>query len=418
MPADTHDFSPEELLARQVEQAYLEKDYAQVQDLLKRPDFPNAVKDTVLTTALRDGNLPLVRYVVEDAGVELSPTRAIMLVFLACQSQNLDAVLYLSEKTAQLGLERSDAYELVFSRFPAEKHAAAADELLARAGDRQDALNKMLYAAAANKAFGVIPHLLDLGADVNPNGGTDIYLMLTAYDRDFFCDRPKYLDVMRRYFEKFDDLGVLDTALTVASFKIPDNTQYPEVIGMMLDKGADPFSGHCEAQRHIVDKFNLLNAPAAAATWQETFRTAQAKDVALHRHQFDTLFGGGFTMQDLRQTAAPGGDTGFMLAAKAKVLDRVVAEAIREGANALSVDDLTKRNDRNQSLLSLAADRDDIGVLIDPAYWSKAAPGIVNTVAGNLTDEQKPFVDLPRLSSTLTQYALKQQAAKFKLKPT
>lgn len=416
MPSDTHDFSPEDLLEQQVNQAYLEKDYAQVQDLLKRDNFPNAIKDTMLTTALRDGNLPLVRFVVDEAKVELTPTRAIMLVFLACQAQKLDIVLYLSEKTASLGLERSDAYELVFSRFPAEKHAQAANELLDRATDKQDALNKMFYAAAASKAFGVLTHLLDLGADPNPNGGTDIYLLLTGYNYDFFKDKPKYLALMEKYLDKFEDRGVLDAALVVASFKIPDDTQYPEVIRMMLAKGADPFSGHNEAERHLAGTFRQLKREPEALQWEGTFSDARQKDIAEHRRQFDLLFGPDFRTQDLRQQVTPDGDTGFMLAAKAKVLDQVVAAAIREGNAQITAKDLTQSNDRNQSLLSLAIDRDDIAVLLEPAYWSKADTGILRTVAENLKDEQKPYVDLARLTSTLDQFTLKQQASRFKLR--
>lgn len=416
MPADAHDFSPEDLLERQVTQAYLEQDYAQVQDLMKRENFPNAVKDTVLTTALRDGNLPLVRFVIDEANVELTDTRALMLVFLACQTQKLDIVLYLSEKTAQLGLERSDAYELVFSRFPADKHERAADELLARASDKQDALNKMLYAAAASKAFGVIPHLLDLGADPNPHGGTDIYLLISGYDRDFFNDRAKYLGVMQKYLDKFEDKGVLDAALIVAAYKIPDDTQYPEVLRMMLDKGADPFSDCSEAKRHLTNMCRQLKRNDEAEMWENVFGEAQKKDLALHRHQFDVLFGKGFTMQDLRQPATPDGDTGFMLAARAKVLDQVVAAAIREGGAQLTAQDLLQKNARNQSLLSLALDRDDLGTLLDPAYWSKANPGILRAVEENLSGEQKGFVDFARLSSALDQHTLRQQAAKFKLK--
>jgi hypothetical protein len=418
MPSEAHDLSPEDLLERQVTQAYLEQDYAQVQDMLKQKNFPNAVKDTVLTTALRDGNLPLVKFVIDEANVELTDTRALMLVFLACQKQKLDIVLYLSEKTAQLGLERSDAYELVFSRFPQDKHEQAADELLARASDKQDALNKMLYAAAASKAFGVIPHLLDRGADPNAHGGTDIYLLLTAYDRDFFDDRAKYLGVMQKYLDKFEDKAVLDVALTVACFKIPDGTQYPEVIRMLLDKEADPFSGHGEAKRYLTNLFGQLRRDGDVRAWDGVFGAAQAKDIALHRHQFDVLFGPGFKTQDLRQLATPDGDTGFMLAAKARVLDQVVAAAIREGTAPLTAQDLLQKNARNQSLLSLAIDRDDTGLLLDPAYWSKAAPGILRTVAESLAPEQKPFVDLARLTSALDQFTLRQQASKFRLKPS
>ena len=418
MTVDAHDFSPEELLEKQLTQAYLEQDYAQVKDLLSQKDVPNALKDTTLTIALRDGNLPLVKFVIDEAKVELTPTRAIMLVFLACQAQKLDIVLYLSEKTAALGLERSDAYELVFSRFPAEKHAQAADELLVRATDKQDALNKMFYAAAVSKAFAVLPHLLDRGADPNPQGGTNIYLLLTAYDPAYFKDKEKYLGLMKKFFDRFEDRGVIDTALTVAAFKIPDDTQYPEVIRMMLDKGADPFLCHNEAERHLTSMFMQLNRFADADMWKQVFAEARQKDIEEHRRQFEILFGKDFRTQDLRQPATPEGDTGLMLAAKAKMLDQVVEAAIRDGKDQLTAQDLVQTNSRHQSVLSLAIDRDDAAALLAPAYWSKANPGIVRFVAENLTDDQKPFVDLPRLIATLDQHTLRQQAGRFKLKPS
>lgn len=417
MQTDTHDFSPEELLEKQAREAYLEHDFAQVQDLLRQKDFPNGVKEAVLSTALRDGNLPMVKFVIEEAKVELTDTRSIMLVFLACQAQKLDIVLYLSEKTAELGLERSDAYELVFSRFPAEKHALAADELLTRAGDKQDALNKMLYAAAASKAFGVIPRLLDLGADPNAQGGTVIYLLTTAYDHDFFKEREKYLGLMKKYLAKFEGKGVLDTALTVVSFKIPDNTQYPETLRMLLDKGADPFGGHAEACRHLSEKFRMLNRPEDAQMWEDAFKNAQERDVASCRVQFETLFKNDFRVADLLAPVNEDGDTGLMLAAKGKILDRVVAVAVAEGSKLITSQKILEKNARNQSVFSLALDRGDTETLFEPAYWTKTDAGILHTVAQTLTEEQKPWIDFPRLSSRLDQYNLKQQAQRFKLRP-
>jgi hypothetical protein len=417
MQTDAHDFSPEELLEKQVREAYLEQDFAQVQDVLRQKDTPNELKGTVLSTALRDGNLPMVRFVIEEAKVDLRPETSMMLVFLACQAQKLDVVLYLSEKTAELGLERSDAYELVFSRFPADKHVAAADELLQRAGDRQDALNKMLYAAAASKTFDVIPHLLDLGADPNAQAGTVIYLLTTGYDRDYFNDKAKYTGLLKKYLERFEDKGVLDTALTVVSFKLPDNTQYPETLRLLLEKGADPFGGHGEALRHLSEKFRQLDRPEEAKMWEETFRAAQERDIAAYRAQFDRLFKSDFRVADLLSPVNEDGDTGLMLAAKGKILDKVVAAAVAEGTTLITAQKITEKNERNQSVLSLALDRDDTETLFEPAYWTKADGGILRAVASALTEEQKPWIDLARLSARLDQHHLKQQAVRFKLRP-
>ena len=415
---DAQDFSPEDLLERQMTEAYLEQDYAVVQDMLRQKDVPDALKERMLSTAVRDGNLPIVRCAVEEAGTPLTDVRSIMLVFLACQAQKLDIVLYLSEKTAELGLQRSDAYELIFERFPEEKHDIVAEELLSRASDKQDALNKMLYAAAAAKAFGVIPKLLDMGADPNPNGGTDIYLLLANYDHDFFRDRQRYTGLMEKCLDKFDDLSVLDVALTVAAFKIPDDTQYPETIHMMLKKGADPFASHGEAETHICTMLNSLNRFDEARGWHDTFTAARHAETAEARRQFELLFKQDFRVADLRQTVNADGDTGFTLAARARLLDKVVEAARREGNAPLSASDITSKNNRNQSALSMSVDRDDMGALLDPAYWAKADAGILRKVEENLDKDHKPFVDMARLASAMDQYALKQKAARFKLKPS
>ncbi len=413
-----HDFSSEDLIEKQMTEAYLEQDYAVVQDMLRQKDMPDALKQRMLSTAVRDGNLPIVRCAVEEAGTQLTDVHAIMLVFLACQAQKLDIVLYLSEKTAELGLQRSDAYELVFSRFPKDKHETVAEELLNRASDKQDALNKMLYAAAASKAMDVIPKLLDMGADPNPNGGTDIYLLLAGYDRDYFLDRPKYIGLMEKYFDKFSDLSVLDPALTVAAFKIPDNTQYPEILHMMLKKGADPFAGHGEAETHICTMLNSLERFEESRDWHDAFTAARRAETAEARRQFGLLFGQDFRVADLRQTINEDGDTGFTLAARARMLGAVLTAAIREGHASLSADDILATNNRNQSALSMSVDRDDLPALLDPAYWSKADAGILRKVEDGLSAAQKTFVDLARLASSMDQYALKQQAVRFKLKPS
>lgn len=416
MLRDPHDFSPEELLEKQLTEAYLEQDIAGVQEILRRPDTPNALKERMLTTALHDGNLAIVRCAFEEAKVELTPERGILLVFLACRSGNLDVVLYLSEKTAQLGLQRSDAYELVFSRFPAGAHAKAAEELLTRAQDKQDALNKMFYAAAKSQAFDVLPKLLDMGADPNPNGGTDIYLLLSRCPRPFFEKKDDYVALIAKYLDRFEDRGVLDTALIVAAFKIPDDTQYAETIQLLLDKGADPFGDHGKARRHIVAMLHTLGRSKEAAAWEMRFQQAQQRETAESRRQFDILFKEDFRTQDLRHEINADGDTGFTLAARARILDRVLAAACREGNAAVTADDILRENHRHQSAVSLALDRDELPVLLNPGYWPVADAGILRAVEKSLTDEQKQHAGLERLFAAHDQFALKRQANKFKVR--
>ena len=415
MPDNNQDFNVETIEAR-VTEAFLHKDYSGVIAMLRaEKTLDDSFKGSVLSTAITAPSLAIVKYIFEEAKIEMSAPSAMLLLLDAANKQHTDIAIYLCERNTEMGLVRADSYNIVLEKFPEENHAAILDKIAAASPEKQDALDSLLAAAAATKKFDALSHAIDLGADVNVNGDSLLTNILLAKPPEFFKDKEKYLGLVEKFFTHGYAGGiVLDASLTLAAHLSVSGAQYPEVVGILLNHGADPFFGQRAAETLLVEKLRDKGDKPQLAAVQQAFAVAQDNYTARARHEFATLFKDDFRLEDLRQYAGSHGDNGFTLAARARLLDQVMAKA-GAGAETLEISDLTRQNSEKRTLMSFATDRGDHGLLLNTGYWSGRTPALLNALAENLGETEKKAIDFAGLNAGFQQQALRARARPFKL---
>ena len=403
-----------DLLEKQVRDAFAERNYANVIFAIKDKDIPNDLKGSILQEAVEAGSLLVARHMFERAKVELTPEQGMMLLLKAANKQDIPLSVYLSEKNAQNEVIRSDSYAIIFTKFPEGDHESIVNELHDKAADKQDAANAMLYVAATDRKFAGMPRMLDLGA--NPTSFNDRVMLnlLSGVPPQVYNDKDFYLSVLDKYLSALDEGGIMtDVALGLAAGFAASGLQYPETVGLLLDHGADPWMGHRLAETQWQKKEEKQEEDAVLSP--ERFAAARDEITRKARHEFDTLFGQGFTLADLRQPLGDKGDTGFILAARARVLQQVMEVAIKEGAGALKPEDLTNHNENGYSLLTHAIDRDDAKQILDPGYWAKTDKSVVAHLQEKTSENQREYLDLQAFSAALTRQNLKRSSKRFRL---
>lgn len=415
MAENAQDLPDPDLLEKQVRDAFAERDYAGVILAINgRDGLSNDLKGSILQEAVAAQSLTVVRHIFEKAKIELSPEQGMMLLLTAANAQALDLCVYLAERNAENGVIRSDSCAILFTKFPESEHVRLAEALHAKAADAQDALDAMLYVAATDKKFAAIARLLDLGADPRAHNDKIMPALLVGAPKEAFGDKDAYLSLLGRYFSKFEGGSVIEDALLglVASLAA-SGLQYPETVKIMLDHGADAWFGRCFAERRWQEK----NFYSDAVPYLD-FEIARGLMTQNARQRFETLFGENFRIADLRQEIDENGDTGLVLAARARVLDRVMAAAVREGPGSLAAEDLTRHSEKTgRSLLSLAIDRDDAQKVLDPSYWLATDAHIAQRLESSTNDDQRKNLDLQALAAALDRQRLKAGAARYRLKP-
>jgi hypothetical protein len=401
------DLTQDELLGERIDAALRDGDDGRLRGklaaLLSETGVSEAGKDAALRRALESGRAAAVRCVFEVAKPALSDLSCICLVSEACKRQHFEVALYLCEKTAELGLDRVDGFALIFGRFPPDRHEAAVRRLLDYAADKQDALDKLLLAAADEKALGVIPLLLGLGADPNAANGAGLALLARAHPPEDKADKQTYLALLDAYLGKFQVFAALDAALPMAAGEIAAGKQYPEVALKLLDKGADPWKDGAAAAQILKQQGA---APPAGTSWQELFAEAREKDTAAAQRVFEALYPASPNIEQLRR-AAVGGETGLTLAGRARLYDRL-------DMSGLTIDDLAQPSARGVSALSLALDRGDLKALLDPARWTKDD---LRAAESRLTPAEAQRADLPGLTALFNRHKLKEKVREFRLAP-
>ncbi len=416
MPVNKDDIGDEPLESK-VTEAFLQKDYAGVIALLRaEKTLDDSFKGSVLSTAITAPSLAVVKYIFEEAKIELSAPSAMLLLLDAANKQHTDIAIYLCERNTELGLVRADSYNIVLEKFPEENHAAILDKIASATPEKQDALDSLMAAAADTKKFDALSHAIDLGANVNVGGDSLLTKILLSKPEEFFSDKEKYLGLVEKFFTHGYTGGiVLDASLTLAAHLSVAGGQYPEVVDIMLDNGADPFFGNRAAETLLREKLEETGDSERLGAVKLRFAKARKDYTATARHEFQTMFKDDFRLQDLREYADDHGDNGFTLAAKARLLDKVMGRAIEEGPLSLQVGDLTRQNSEKRTFMSYATDRGDQNQLLDINYWSRRAQTLISGLADNLGETEKKAIDFAGLNAGFQHQVLRSKARPFKL---
>ncbi|MDE1151435.1 MAG: hypothetical protein PW788_02765 [Micavibrio sp.] len=411
------ELSAQELLEQRVTTAFLEQDFGGLEAILRaEPGIDELYRGRVLSTAVTANALNVVQYIFENAPVEMSPESGMLLLLEAAKAKNAALAVYLAERNFDNGVVRSDSYNIIFEHFPDDKHAKLAADIVAVSADKQDAADKILQSAVGSKKFIALGSAIDLGADVNINGDATLQTLIISKPPAAFAEKESYLALV----EKFLDAGykgglILDLSLIITAHMSMGGIQYPETIDILLKHGADPWYNARAAETFLAEKLAEKNDREKTEALQQKFADARAAYTANAQHVFTTLFKDDFRLEDLRQYSGDRGDNGFILAARAQVLDKVMDAARNNGG--LAAQDLTRRNDEKRSLLSFAIDRGDQDQLLETAYWAPNAQKLLTTLQENLSDVERAAVDLDRLTANFDQQKLRSAAKRYKLSP-
>lgn len=410
----------DDALQSAVRLALLEEDTPRAMEMMRGYQFDETFRNEILSgvMGLAD-DVKFVRFLIEEMETEVTATRYIFLLNAACRKNLQQTAVYLVEKARAENVSAEDCYRRIFSNFPPKEAAEIAVTLADKTPDRDAALTEMLLEASLAKSYETLGALIDAGA--KPAQHTPIILLaLTMCENiELYEDKDRYLSLFSKVLETTtaENLSTLDIMVPVIAYKIPDELQYPEMLDMLLQAGADPFAMKAEAKRSLTEVFNTQNRPEDADKWDSYFQEAQENYTRTYRDMFDAKFGDGFKVEDLLKTATDEGDTGLTLAARARRLDVVMAAAVTQKTTAVTLDVIFNQTARKQSALSIAIDRHDLATLIQPAYWVPQDANIIQSLENRLTDEQKKWADMETVSAKIDQYRLKQQAGRFKLGP-
>lgn len=410
----------DEALQSAVRLAVLDADTPRAMEMMRGYHFDETFRNEIVNGVIgMADDVDFVRFLIEEMETDVTATRCIFLLNAACRKNLQQTALYLVEKSLAENVSADDCYQRIFSSFPPEQAAEMAVAMADKAPDRDAALTDMILQASLAKAYPTLGALVDAGAKPGKHAPVILMALTMCEDKALYEDKDAYLALFSKVLQATNSasLNVLDLMMPVVAYKIPDGQQYPEMLDILLDAGADPFAMKAEAQHSLVKVFNEKSRPEDADKWQAYFQQAQQSYTHLYREKFDAKFGEGFKVEDLLKPATDEGDTGLTLAARARRLDVVMAAAVEQKTEALTLDVIFNQTARKQSVLSMAIDRHDLAALMQPAYWVQQDANIIQSLESRLTDEQKKWADMETVSAKIDQYRLKQQAGRFKLGP-
>ncbi|MEZ0260316.1 MAG: hypothetical protein ACAH80_04860 [Alphaproteobacteria bacterium] len=394
--------SAAESLKWDLREAMADNDYARVKQIVMAPDCPAQIKTSALEAAAASGSLMMVRIVFDEAKPDLTPEQAMMLLLVAGERQSPEICAYLCERNANMGIVRGDSYNVIFNKFSEEKISDAVDALLKAAPDRQVALDTMLRAAVGEKKYAAMSGLIDRGAKLGEAAADILSKVTIAVNNDpFYQRKDDYLALVDKCASITPKGYLTDCFAGVSGMMASANMQYNETPEIFLRHGADPFYG---LKSTSLDKHLPPESPLRVifGRYEESYTAQQ-------RSAFREMFGTSYTVADLRREVDAEGTTGLMLAAKARLLPEVM------GKDGLTSQDMLHSNQRQQTLIQLAAQRGDGDALLDATYWRRAEPAILATLQKELPDAVKQYLDLGAFAAALDRAALKEQAVRFKL---
>jgi hypothetical protein len=401
-----------------VRQAVLEEDTARAMDMMRGHAFSEEFRNDILggVMGLAD-DVGFVRFLVEELDTEMTATRCVFLLNAACRKNLADTTVYLVERALAENISRHDCYSRIFSNFSAEGAAEVVQKLAEKTDDRAAAMTEAMLDAALVKSYGALGALVDAGAVADKHMPIVLLSLMMCQDEAFYNDKEKYLETVQKVLQTAtpQNLAALDLVLPIAAYKIPDQAQYPEVLEMLVNAGADPFAMKGEVVRALTKAFNDRGDFAAEEHWKNYLSKAQENYTAKYSAQFDEKFANGFSIEDLQKIVNAAGDTGLTLAARARRADVVLDVAVKDGGLTLAA--MFNQVAGEKSTVSLAIDRGDLAQWIRPSYWLKQDPQILKAIEEKLTEEQKKWAELDVLAAKIDQHKLKQSAGRFKLTP-
>lgn len=348
-----------------------------------------------LHDAAKNGHLDTVA-VLLDAGADVNAGQGKILIAAARKGQ-LDVVRFLLDRGADPTLEDQEA----LWRAAENGHAAVVKLLCSHPGmDVAMDDNKALEEALGGKHFDCARVLIDHGADVNINRG--------AFLREASeYNQKETAEFLLKNGADPDAAKDAETSLVLAARK-----GYIDIVEMLLDAGA-----RAEAYNNAA-----LDAARAAEKWdvvaflnKHYARITQLQE-SEKTGEFARLFTGDYSLDDLRRTKGPSGETGLAIAAQTGKFGTLAARATGGTQPHLTAEDLYHPDDTPDCVLGHLIRHKSLKQFFDPDLWAGRRDGMKEAWQALPENTQKK-IDLDSLLAAVDRKALSEKGKSFQLKP-
>lgn len=393
-------------------QAVLENDPARIEELLDGQTLDEDFRLELIGGIVAAGDhAALVKRLVQDAGENITPTALVTFLSSAARQAHSETAAYLVNQCTAADIPRSDCVSRVAQNTPSYKIGEMATRIAADTDDSKQTLADFMLFVTTAKKFDALAELADAGATMRGHSSIILMMALNAQTEEFADgeQKPAYNDLMDKLINRAcDDKDALDLLLPLVAYKVPDGMTDPAFMESVTKAGADPFYMGAEARRFLIQAYTQKDKPQTADQWQNWFDDRQREYTNAQRHQFDTLFGQDFRVQDLLRTETENGENGLMLAARARRIPELMRAAEKTGD--LDVAALLQENAHKQSLLTLAIDRGDAAALLKPSYWSAKGVDMLSVLDKHLSDDQKKWIDMDGICAQIDHHMLQKMA--------
>lgn len=339
-----------------------------------------------LRTAADNGDLGIVKLLV-DAGAEINTDHYGQSVLgRAVASGSMPLVEYLIDKGADI---KHDKYS-AFTTAAREGRLDMLQLFIDRKVDANVEDGAAFIAAVDSKQFDAARLLLALGATPDAQGGKALRLAASHGDEEtvtFLLDHRANPNAQENR----------ETALSEAVGSGND-----KIVKLLLSRGANHAAGQGYVWERAKQRKGMLRALVRGV------RAADAITRDLKKKEFEDTFGGGsYTVDDLRNTKGPSGDTGLLIAAQSGKFVEYVGSAT---SGRIVAADLYHPDDRIDTVFSFLLRHKRLQDFFHPSFWAER-PTDAKEAVEQLPEKYQKRVKLGPIANEIAYRELKKKAA-------
>jgi len=337
-----------------------------------------------LKEACEDGSLEIVKLLVE-AGADMENWHGEPLSRAAVNG-HADVVEYLLEKGAQKDADNFKAFISAASNGHVNVLKTFIRHGVEATAKDSEALTDALY----SRQYDAANYLLAQGADINAQRGKALRHAARQGDLEtaqFLLERGANPNLNE----------ARETPLTEAIY-----SEKPAMAKLLMQHGAD----HTALQNEAWYEARRRRDRPMLRAIVEGHRNMLARVRDEKLEEFKTTFGADYTVDDLRRTKGPSGDTGLLIAAQTGKFGELVGKA--KGGR-VQGDDLYHPEDRIDTVLSQLIAHKNLQDFFMPAFWADRI-NEVTELHTQLPSQYQKRVNLAAITTEINYRALRKKA--------